>query len=1064
MTNESPVNQTMVIDPESVDIEESAPERIVAGYRLQDLLGVGGYGEVWRGIGPGGLAKAVKILHGDFDGPTAGTELKALELIRELRHPFLLNIERIEICNNRLVIVTELAECSMEEKFEQLQREGKPGIPREQLLGYLRDAADALDFMHEEQGLQHLDIKPGNLLIQGGHVKVADFGLIKDVRQTNVSMIGGFTPLYTPPELFEGEPNRASDQYSLAIVYQIMLTGTPPFSGRTAAQLTAQQMSSKPDLSVLSTSDRSAISRALSKNAKARFPSCRDFVDSLINRRTSKARVRTSNTRKSSDDLSTGILQDSASTSAVRSAPRHAPSKPLSPIELQPEVAACRPTLFVSIGGLAGQVLSRLEDRLSNGGNRRLPAFPMICIDTDTKSLTALTQQGKKTGLTTEETLSIPLRNSAYYRAKSRDVLDWLSRRWLFNIPRTRQVEGFRPLGRLAFVDHEATIRSRITNKLQQTCDEQSVQATQAVLGLPMSGKHCDVVVVSSLTGGTGGGASLDMGYLLREIMASLPYDECRITGMLLHATGQKDQQQRIQRVNSISCLKELRKFAEPDGGFPGAPACGIGKCNLPPFDETYVVHLGDGCSDLQLAGGLQRIAEYLYQQTATPMRAFFEHHRARNPSEDVPPAELKLRSFDLVAQTVDISPQHESIARELVAGLFRQWNIGCGLPKSIALDESSVISRMNGELEEKLELQSDQLVNRVTQLSAEKLLAPVQTFLDEHLELETVTPQLFTQIDQLFEETNRNHLTNNHPATILAALGDRLTQRARENADQIGMQILALSDRTEARLETTFQGVADMLARLERTATKLAVIEQQQREDRKELIESATTSSRKSNAKTSANDPAIARKYLAITLCNQVMQCFRSHVDEVRSVLGEFAGRVEDAMHVFMEDLQGVELDPRALPLLDAFHKIVREDESISLGELIQSERQESGIPRILIEKAILFLTDAGAMKIIDPSSAEGDSPSGWNGLGGNHRIVAALHKCVDLNSWKQRLTKPFGNCVTIDPRFEHSSVFVCAEQSEIPLERVIERISVGDPTLQEMASRVHTRIDIDW
>ena len=55
----------------------AAGERIIAGYELQDCIGVGGYGEVWRAIGPGGFPKAVKILFGKVDGPQAETEMKS---------------------------------------------------------------------------------------------------------------------------------------------------------------------------------------------------------------------------------------------------------------------------------------------------------------------------------------------------------------------------------------------------------------------------------------------------------------------------------------------------------------------------------------------------------------------------------------------------------------------------------------------------------------------------------------------------------------------------------------------------------------------------------------------------------------------------------------------------------------------------------------------------------------------------------------------------------------------------------------------------------------------------
>ena len=251
----------------------------IAGYRMQERIGMGGFGEVWRAVGPGGFPKAVKILFGLLNGPQADTELKSLNRIRDLRHPFLLSIERVEVVDGRVIVVTELADRSLDQRFRELVAAGHRGVSREELLRYLRDAADALDFMSEEHGLQHLDIKPENLLLQGVHAKVGDFGLTKAVGQSRHSQINGFTPLYAPPELFEGRPDRGSDQYSLAIVYQTMLTGVPPFNGRTPTQLMAQHLKSSPDLSSLLPSDRAVVARALSKNPRTRFASCRQFIE-----------------------------------------------------------------------------------------------------------------------------------------------------------------------------------------------------------------------------------------------------------------------------------------------------------------------------------------------------------------------------------------------------------------------------------------------------------------------------------------------------------------------------------------------------------------------------------------------------------------------------------------------------------------------------------------------------------------------------------------------------------------------------------------------------------------
>ncbi len=253
----------------------------IAGYRLIERIGAGGYGEVWKAEAPGGLEKAVKLIYGYLDDQRAACELKALQRIKEARHPFLLSVERIEVIDGQLVVVTELADMSLKDRFENCRAAGRPGIPRQELLVYMGDAADALDYMRESHGLQHLDVKPENLLITSGRVKVADFGLVKSIRDEHVSLLGGLTPQYAPPELFDGSPSLSSDQYSLAIVYQEMLTGTPPFPGRTAAQLASQHLHSQPQLLSLKTPDREVIARALSKQPSARFASSRQMVDAL---------------------------------------------------------------------------------------------------------------------------------------------------------------------------------------------------------------------------------------------------------------------------------------------------------------------------------------------------------------------------------------------------------------------------------------------------------------------------------------------------------------------------------------------------------------------------------------------------------------------------------------------------------------------------------------------------------------------------------------------------------------------------------------------------------------
>src|SRR4051812_4782026 len=180
----------------------------IAGYILVRPLGRGGFGEVWEAIAPGGVRVALKFIH--LESKEAGVEQRALEIIRDIRHPHLLDVQfatRVEDC---LVIAMPLCDQSLMDRLHACKAEGLPGLPRDELLGYMEELARAVDFLNEphqqvsgevRSGVQHRDIKPHNIFLVGGSVRLADFGLAKVLEADTASHTGCMSPTYVAPEV-----------------------------------------------------------------------------------------------------------------------------------------------------------------------------------------------------------------------------------------------------------------------------------------------------------------------------------------------------------------------------------------------------------------------------------------------------------------------------------------------------------------------------------------------------------------------------------------------------------------------------------------------------------------------------------------------------------------------------------------------------------------------------------------------------------------------------------------------------------------------------------------------
>ncbi len=526
----------------------------IPGYTLCHRLGAGGFGEVWLADAPGGLKKAIKLVYGTLEEDRANSELRSLQRIRQVHHPFLLSLERIEVVNGQIIIVTELAECSLVERFQQYRRKGLPGIPRENLLDFLRDASDALDFLSQKHDLQHLDVKPGNLLIIADRVKVADFGLVKDLQDNNQSLVGGLTPTYAAPEIFDGHPDRRSDQYSLAIVYQELLTGQMPFAGRTTAELARQHLSQQPNLEALPPADRPIIARALAKNPLDRFSSCRQLIDQLSRVRVAAPLV-TNNTTALPSSKDTLSLATTGQPITSTSASLNGSQKVLPPLEV---ADSCQGWLaprcvFIGLGGVGSGAIAELYKRLHVDVDtaRHVKEHEWLAIDTDSASLDAITRATDIGSFPAADATQIQLFRPQEYRKSPPELFRSMSRRWLYNIPRSLQTEGVRPLGVLAFLDHYEQLRRTLQGKLSELV--KCTQEDQAGNNEPIR-----VYIVSSIHGGTGSAIFAEIGYLVRDVFRQLGWRNYRLSGNLTVATTFSTAQSKLAAAAAVACCSEL--------------------------------------------------------------------------------------------------------------------------------------------------------------------------------------------------------------------------------------------------------------------------------------------------------------------------------------------------------------------------------------------------------------------------------------------------------------------------------------------------------------------------
>jgi hypothetical protein len=227
--------------PAAPAAREIRPGDLLGGtYRVTREIGVGGMGVVFEAVDQTLERKvAVKKMRPEIraDARESARFLQEAKVVAALRHPNIVAIYAIVEEGSDAFLVFEFVDGKT--VHEMMAERGRLSLP--EAVSVLRGACAALDFAHRKNVI-HRDLKPSNIMVaRDGAVKVMDFGVARQSKDslsrlsiTN-TVVG--TPPYMAPEAEQGAVCKESDVFGLAASFYEMLTGELPFSGAGAGML-----------------------------------------------------------------------------------------------------------------------------------------------------------------------------------------------------------------------------------------------------------------------------------------------------------------------------------------------------------------------------------------------------------------------------------------------------------------------------------------------------------------------------------------------------------------------------------------------------------------------------------------------------------------------------------------------------------------------------------------------------------------------------------------------------------------------------------------------------------
>jgi serine/threonine protein kinase len=263
--------------------------QIVGNYKIQEKLGEGGMGSVYKGVDTMlDREVAIKALRPELASQDSIVERFRTEAVTlaKLNHPNIATLYSLFRQGQELYMVLEFVRG---ETLDSIMKK-RGALPAEEAIPVFCQVLDGIDHAHE-LGIVHRDIKPANMMLtEKGTLKVLDFGiarLLGSARMTRAGNIIG-TLEYMAPEQVRGlETDGRSDIYALGMMLYEVLTGRLPFDTQNEFELMKMQTEQTPvpprELNpAIPEAVEAAIMRAVRKDPSERFQTAGDFSEMLL--------------------------------------------------------------------------------------------------------------------------------------------------------------------------------------------------------------------------------------------------------------------------------------------------------------------------------------------------------------------------------------------------------------------------------------------------------------------------------------------------------------------------------------------------------------------------------------------------------------------------------------------------------------------------------------------------------------------------------------------------------------------------------------------------------------